>query len=77
MRKTLKHVLRMTPIAIVLALALGHSTPVRAEVTCTRDLLSCYGRAAAFTDSWWSMWAYGLDCELSFTDCTRRALIGR
>ncbi|MBI3493711.1 MAG: hypothetical protein HY047_18335 [Acidobacteria bacterium] len=35
-----------------------------------------YMRAAG-ADSWWSMWLMGLDCELAFTDCTRRAVIGR
>lgn len=76
MGKTLKQMLRLWPIAMVMALALGWSTPAHAETTCVRDLASCYQRAAGMGDVW-SMWAYGLDCELGFTDCARRAIIGR
>jgi hypothetical protein len=43
---------------------------------CTTDLADCYGRAAAI-DSFWYRWAAGIDCELDYTDCVRRRLIGR
>jgi hypothetical protein len=43
--------------------------------TCTRDLLDCYGRAAK-EDSFWYRWADGLDCELQYAGCVRRALVG-
>ena len=43
---------------------------------CATDLLDCYGRAARI-DSFWYRTAAGLDCELDFTDCVRRKLIGR
>jgi len=76
MGHTLRILLRVVPIAIVMTVVLAWSTPARAETTCVRDLTSCYQRAAGMGD-WWSMWAYGLDCELGFVDCTRRAIIGR
>jgi hypothetical protein len=43
---------------------------------CTTDLLDCY-TAAAKIDSFWYRWAGGLDCELNYTDCVRRRVIGR
>jgi len=68
--------LRFAPITFAVLFVLGGSTPARAAVTCTEDLGRCYTRAAQ-ADSWWSMWAIGFDCELSYVDCTRRAIIGR
>jgi len=55
---------------------LGHSAPVRAGFTCAEDLRACYFRAA-LADTWSSMWAMGIDCELDFTDCARRAILGQ
>ncbi len=77
MRNTVTSLARLAPIAIVATLALGLPTPARAQGGCGDNLLSCYGRAAAFADTWWSMWAWGIDCELTFVDCTRRAILGR
>ena len=76
MRKTSTQLLRIVPVAIVLAVVLGGGTPARAEVTCNQDLRVCYFRAA-LADTWWQMWAIGADCELAYVDCTRRAIIGR
>jgi len=76
MRKTSTQLLRIVPVAIVLAVVLGGSTPARADVTCNQDLRACYFRAA-LADTWWQMWAIGADCELGYVDCTRRAIIGR
>lgn len=42
---------------------------------CATDLLDCYN-AAAKIENFWYRWAAGVDCELKFTDCTRRMLIG-
>ena len=50
--------------------------PRPAMAGCTVDLLDCYGRAAA-RDSFWYRTAAALDCELDFTDCVRRKLVGR
>jgi len=67
--------LHLAPIIGALILLLADAQPARA-VMCFQDLESCYFRAA-ITDSYWSMWFTGLDCELNFVDCTRRAIIGR
>jgi len=68
--------LRFAPIGLAVLFVLGGSAPARAQVACTENLRLCYFRAAQ-TDSFWQMWAMGIDCELTFTDCTRRAIIGR
>ena len=73
---TCKSLLRLGPIAIVMILTLGLPTSARAQ-TCWPDLLACYGRAAAFTDTWSSIWAWGMGCDLDFLDCTRRVVLGR
>ena len=71
---------RLTQIVATLALALlfvvGDSKPARAEANCFINLRACYFRAAA-ADTWSTMWRMGLDCELDFTDCARRAVLGR
>jgi hypothetical protein len=77
MQMTVKRLVRLAPIVIVLVLTLGFPTSVRAGAGCGDSLLSCYGKAAAFADTWWSMWGWGIDCELSFLDCTRLAILGR
>ena len=60
----------------VVVLAGFAAAPRPALAGCTTDLADCYGRAAAI-DSFWYRWASGLDCELDYTDCVRRHLIGR
>jgi hypothetical protein len=50
--------------------------PAMAQARCTGDLNDCY-IAAAKVDSFWYRWAAGLDCELNYTDCVRRRIIGR
>jgi hypothetical protein len=52
------------------------AAPRAAMAGCTTDLADCYGRAARI-DGFWYRWAAGLDCELNYTDCVRRRLIGR
>jgi hypothetical protein len=52
------------------------AAPQPALAGCTTDLADCYGRAAGI-DSFWYRWAAGIDCELDYTDCVRRRLIGR
>ena len=43
---------------------------------CTTTLGECYEKAAKI-DSFWYRWAAGMDCELDYTDCVRRRIIGR
>jgi hypothetical protein len=70
----MKRVLQLAPAIVAVALLLGVSRP--AEAGCFQNLAHCYQEAAG--KSWWvDMWLAGLDCELDFTDCTRRAIIGR
>ena len=43
---------------------------------CTTTLGECYEKAAKI-DGFWYRWAAGIDCELDYTDCVRRRIIGR
>lgn len=52
------------------------AVPRPAMAGCTTDLADCFGRAGRI-DSFWYRSAAGLDCELDFTDCIRRKIIGR
>ena len=66
--------LKTTVMALVILAGLAAPRPAMAG--CTTDLADCYTRAAK-VDSFWYRWATGLDCELAYTDCARRAIIGR
>jgi hypothetical protein len=66
--------LPLAPLALALALIVSSSRPVAAG--CFNGLESCYFAAALYS-SWVDMWVAGLDCEVEFTSCMRRALIGR
>jgi hypothetical protein len=70
-----RRLLHLAPIIGALVFLLADPRPAQA-VMCFQDLNACYYKAA-ITDSYWSMWFTGLDCELGFVDCTRRAIIGR
>lgn len=59
---------------VVLAGFAGAPSPAFAG--CTTGLEDCYVRASKI-DSFWYRTAAGLDCELDYTDCVRRKLIGR
>ena len=61
---------------LALVVLIGFAAPRSAMAGCTTDLLNCYGRAAGI-DGFWYRTAAGLDCELDFTDCVRRRVIGR
>ena len=50
------------------------SVPAEAA-QCFQDLRDCYYRAAG-KDGWADRWLAGLDCELEFTNCTRKAIAG-
>ncbi len=71
----MKWVLRLAPGIVAVAPLLGESRPASAG-ECFQNLARCFQRAAAMRSYGW-MWLAGLDCELDFTDCTRRMLIGR
>ena len=66
---------RKTLLCLVVLMGLV-ALPKTARAGCTIDLLDCYGRAAGI-DSFWYRTAAALDCELDYTDCVRRRLIGR
>lgn len=70
-----KRLVRMVPVVLVVLVVFSDAKPAHAAM-CFSDLRDCYGRAAV-REGFWDMWAAGLDCELTFTDCARRAIIGR
>jgi hypothetical protein len=88
MSTSLNRRLRLATVAAAAVVVLGAGTPARADdattdavteagrITCFASLKDCYYEAAGKA-SWVDMWLAGLDCELEFTDCTRRAIIGR
>jgi hypothetical protein len=77
MRSTFaRRLLHVAPIIGALVLLLADPRPAQA-VMCFQNLEACYFHAAVTTSSYWTMWFMGLDCELGFIDCTRRAIIGR
>jgi len=71
-----KWLLKVAPVVVAFVVVLGSSRPALAQFRCFETLRDCYGQAA-MRQSVWDMWLAGLDCELNFADCTRRALIGR
>jgi hypothetical protein len=58
---------------VVLAGLIG--APRMAVAGCMSDLGDCYVRAAN-VDGFWYRWAAGIDCELTYVDCTRTLLVG-
>jgi len=65
------------PVLCALLLVLSDSKPAAAqEAQCFQNLRHCYFRAA-LKESFWEMWAAGLDCELEVVDCVRRKIFGR
>ena len=62
---------------LTLVVLAGFAAAPRAAIAgCTTSLGECYERAARI-DSFWYRWAAGLDCELNYTDCARRRILGR
>jgi hypothetical protein len=72
----MKRVVQLAPAIVAVVLLLGVSRPAAAANGCFQRLARCYQEAAKM-DGWGWMWLAGLDCELDFTDCARRAIIGR
>ena len=70
-----RRLLHLAPITGALVFLLADARPAQA-LACFQVLDSCY-YSAARADSYWGMWLMGMDCELSFIDCGRRAIIGR
>jgi hypothetical protein len=66
---------KKTLFAVVVAAGFA-AAPRPAIAGCTTELADCYGKAAR-VDSFWYRWASGIDCELDYTDCVRRHIIGR
>ena len=73
---TRKQLLRIVAVIGAVVFLLSDAKAVAAAGGCFAQLKECYGSAAGKMD-WVDMWLAGLDCELTFTDCTRRAIIGR
>lgn len=73
---TLKRLLRFAPVIAAVVFVLSDAKPAAAAGRCFETLRDCYGQSAT-RYSIWDMWLAGLDCELDFTDCVRRAIIGR
>jgi hypothetical protein len=72
-----KHLLRLVPLSlVVVVLVLSDSRPAAATSRCFVGLRDCYVSAALYAE-WIDMWLNGLDCEVDFIDCFRRAMIGR
>ena len=64
-------------VFVVLAALFAAPQPARAQDDgCATTLLECYEKVAKI-DSFWYRWAGGIDCELRFTACARRAILGR
>jgi len=72
---TVRYRVGLLSIVAAIVFVLGGSTPARAD-DCFDDIADCYAKAAS-ASSVWGMWLQGLDCELTFADCTRRVIIGR
>jgi len=69
--------MRLLPVIAAIAFVIGPGNQtVSADITCFWSLKNCYQRAARYR-SYVDMWLSGLDCELSFVECARRAIIGR
>ncbi len=60
-------------LALVLLGLIASGRPASAE-TCFMDLNACFGRASA-QSSMYRLWLTGLDCEVTFAACLRRALV--
>ena len=75
MKNTLiKRLVQFLPALAIAAFILSDAKP--ASAGCFMRLKDCYATAANQRD-WLDMWLMGMDCELDFTDCVRRAIIGR
>ena len=66
----------LVPVLLALLFVAGESRPAMADAECFQRNRNCWYRAAA-KESYWEMWAAGMDCELELADCVRRYLIGR
>jgi hypothetical protein len=51
-------------------------TPPDAQATCLAQLQNCFYEAAN-QESFWAMWAGGLDCEVRMIACMRNVIIGK
>jgi hypothetical protein len=70
----------MVPALVVCALMLSAGsaraqTPQAPQVDCMAQLVNCYYWAAG-RSTWFGAWVAGIDCELSFVACVRKAIFG-
>ena len=70
----IKRLVQFLPALAIAVFILSDAKPVSAG--CFVKLKDRYAKAANQTD-WLDLWLNGLDCELDFTDCVRRKIIGR
>lgn len=70
----IKRLVQLIPALAIAVLILSDAQP--ASAGCFMRLKDCFLGAANQSD-WLDMWLMGMDCELDFTDCVRRAIIGR
>ena len=70
-----KRLAQLVPVLAVAVMVLADARP--ASAGCFIGLRSCYYRVASASTDMYELWLAGLDCELEFTDCVRRAIIGR
>ena len=75
MKNTIKaRLVQLVPALAIALFVLCDAAP--ASAGCFMKLRDCYYTAANQSD-WLNLWLAGMDCELDFVDCTRRAIIGR
>ena len=79
MNRTLSKRLVQIALAVATVLfVLSDAKPAAAQSPgCFLSLRICYYTAAATPSDFLDMWLRGLDCELDFTSCFRRAIFGR
>jgi len=76
MSSHVRKLVRLVPVGLAVVLMLASCQTASAQIACFQNLENCFYRAAQ-RDSFADRTLAGLDCELEFADCARRALIGR
>ena len=72
-----KRLVQLAPVVVTVLVLLSDAKPAAAQSSCFVSLRGCFQNTAVFYQDWLDMWLRGLDCELDFTNCVCRALIGR
>ena len=64
---------KVLPILVLVLLGLMADSRAAFAEDCFINLRDCYERASR--EDWWgNMWLRGLDCEVTFVGCMRRAM---